>query len=199
MSRATVALLNQGVAPQSIWDGVFDGAGELLMRAPGILSLHAVTCANALRYAWQQAREDDTRRFLLLQAASFMPLFRNRDGAKDYRIDALEPLAPQSNGPEGLEEIFGDVGTDRLTAARKTLAWLDASDQPETFLHAARLMIFLKGRDAHDYKFSSAVLEDHRHLSPAWRNRFLAASMFYWRGTGGADNELVGRVRAALA
>jgi hypothetical protein len=59
-------------------------------------------------------------------------------------------------------------------------------------------LIFLKGNNSHDYKFSSAVLEDYYHVSPAWRNRYLAASVFNLRGSGGPDNELVKRTRAAL-
>src|SRR6266436_3207969 len=43
-SDKVVELLNRGVAPQSIFDAFFDRAGEMLMRAPGILSLHATTC-----------------------------------------------------------------------------------------------------------------------------------------------------------
>ena len=31
-----VELLNRGVAPQSVWDALFAGANELLMRAPGM-------------------------------------------------------------------------------------------------------------------------------------------------------------------
>jgi hypothetical protein len=56
----------------------------------------------------------------------------------------------------------------------------------------------LKGRDSHDYKFSSAVLEDYAHISSAWRDRFLAASVFHLRGSGGEDNAVVQRARAAL-
>jgi len=48
-------------------------------------------------------------------------------------------------------------------------------------------------------KFSSAVLEDYDHVSPRWRDRFLAASVFDLRGSGDADNELVKCTRAALA
>ena len=58
--------------------------------------------------------------------------------------------------------------------------------------------MFLKGNDAHDYKFSSAVLEDYYHASPAWRDRFLAASLFLLPGSGDRDNDLVQRTRAAL-
>ncbi|HZZ27241.1 MAG TPA: hypothetical protein VFE46_04470 [Pirellulales bacterium] len=35
------------------------------------------------------------------------------------------------------------------------------------FIDAARLLVFLKGNNAHDYKFSSAVLEDYYHVSPS--------------------------------
>jgi hypothetical protein len=59
-------------------------------------------------------------------------------------------------------------------------------------------LIFLKGRDSHDYKFSSAVLEDVAHLSSPWRERFLAASVFNLRGSGDSDNDLVKRTRAAM-
>jgi hypothetical protein len=58
--------------------------------------------------------------------------------------------------------------------------------------------IFLKGDNAHDYKFSAAVLEDYFNVSPAWRAQFLATSVFNLRGSGDRDNALVARTRAAL-
>ena len=60
-------------------------------------------------------------------------------------------------------------------------------------------MIYLKGTDSHDYKFSSAALEDYAHLSPGLRDRFLAASVFWLKGAGSPDNTLIARTRAALA
>ncbi|NNE00945.1 MAG: hypothetical protein HKN47_26820, partial [Pirellulaceae bacterium] len=36
-SKKVIELVNQGVALQSIWDGLFGAAGELLMRKPGIV------------------------------------------------------------------------------------------------------------------------------------------------------------------
>ena len=71
-----VEQLNAGVATQSVWDGLLSGAGELLMRSPGIVTLHAVTTSNAMRYAYEATADDRTRQMLLLQAASFLPLFR---------------------------------------------------------------------------------------------------------------------------
>ncbi|MDC0301945.1 hypothetical protein OAL12_03140, partial [Akkermansiaceae bacterium] len=42
-SHKVVELLNKGSSPQSIWDGLFQHASEMLMRLPGIISLHAST------------------------------------------------------------------------------------------------------------------------------------------------------------
>ena len=199
-SALAVKLLNAGVAPQSIFEGLFDGAGELLMQAPGILALHAMTFTNAAHYAWHRARTDETRRLLLLQNTAFLPLFRSdRKDRPDLHIDALEPLAPDAKGDEAIAEIFAEATTNRLAAARKTLAYFQDAPNPQSFASAARRLIFLKGRDAHDYKFSSAVLEDYERLSSPWRERLLAASLFYFRSSGDKDNDLAHRTRAALS
>ena len=50
-------LINRGVSPQSVWDGLFLGAGELMMRQPGIVSLHALTTTNAMRFAYGATSE----------------------------------------------------------------------------------------------------------------------------------------------
>jgi hypothetical protein len=197
-SAKVVELLNRGVAPQSIWDALFDSAGELLMRRPGIVSLHAVTSTNALHYAFQTTAQDETRRLLLLQNAAFLTLFRGNPGRLNtVHLDELEP-ACESAAPPTTDELFTEISVDRFKAAGKTLAWLRAHKDPEEFITAARRLIFLKGDNAHDYKFSSAVLEDYQHLSTGWRDRFLAASVFNLRGALDADNALVTRTRAAL-
>lgn len=198
-SQKVVELLNRGVAPQSIWDAIFGGAGELLIRQPGILALHAMTFSNAAHYSWRHCHDDETRRLLLLQNAAFMPLFRGNSKDKGIHIDVLEPLTPKNSGPGAVEEIFAEVSSDKLSAARKILAFVRANPDPKPIADAARRLIFLKGRDSHDYKFSSAVLEDYRGISPQWRDRYLAASAFYLRGSGDSDNELVKRTRAALS
>jgi hypothetical protein len=197
-SEKAVELLNRGVAAQSLWDAFFAGAGELLMRAPGILSLHALTSTNALHYAWQSTTNDETRRFLLLQNAAFLPLFRGnpREGA---RVDQLELLPLKEAGSQGLQEIFSDISTDRLTAARKVMAWAKENPNPAEFIALARRQVFFKGNNPHDYKFSSAVLEDYQHISQSLRPNYLAASVFNLPGSGAPDNDLVKRTRAALA
>ena len=198
-SDQVVELLYRGVATQSLWDAIFEGAGELLMRKPGIVTLHAMTTTNALHYAFQHTTNDETRRFLLLQNAAFIPLFRARGGAEQgVLIDEFEPTSLKATGTEAVEEIFADVSHDKLLAARKALAWLNGSGEAKPFIGTAQRLIYLKGTDAHDYKFSSAVLEDYVHLSPKLRDRFLAASVFWLKGSGAPDSSLVARTRAAL-
>jgi hypothetical protein len=199
-SDKVVELLNRGVAPQSLFDAFFDGAGELLMRAPGIQSLHATTFTNSVHYAWRHTRDEETRKLLLLQNAAFLPLFRGGSKDKGIHIDSLEPEPLKSSGPAAIEEIFADVSKDktRLSASRKILSYLKENGDAKPLADAARRLIFLKGRDAHDYKFSSAVLEDYTVMAPPWRDRYLAASVFNLKGTGDSDNDLVKRTRAAL-
>jgi hypothetical protein len=97
-----------------------------------------------------------------------------------------------------VDEIFTDLSKDKLTAARKVLGYLKADPDPRPLTDAARRQVFRKATDSHDYKFSSAVLEDYAHVSPAWRDRFLAASVFWLKGSGGPDTNLVRRTREAM-
>jgi hypothetical protein len=197
-----VQLLTRGVATQSLWDGLFCGAGELLLRQPGIVALHAVTTTNALHYAYGAAADDETRKLLLLQNASFLPMFRDalggRGAVREAPIEALEPKPLAANGPETVAEVFAEVSRDRASAAQKTLAYFNSGGLPEPLVAAGRRLMLLKGDDAHDYKFGSAVFEDCTAVSPAWRPRFLAATMMHLCGSGERDNALVERTRDAL-
>jgi hypothetical protein len=197
-----VELLQNNVSPASLWDGLFLAAGELLMRHPGIIALHSVTAANALHFGYEATGNDQTRQLLLLQCAAFMTMFRQAlEGHAlphgDVRIDNLELADLKADGAGAVEEIFADVSNDRLLAARKTLAWLERGDAeaPHALMTAARRLVFNKGDDSHDYKFSSATLEDFFHATPAWRNRYLATSMFHLHGSGDRDNDLIQSVR----
>jgi hypothetical protein len=196
-SDKVVELLNKEIDPASVWDGLFLAAGEMLMRQPGIIALHSVTTTNALHYGYLTSGNDETRRMLMLQAAAFLTMFRKSIKGGDVRIDALE----KADGPATAADVFAAVSKDRTTAARKALALLgDAGSEGAAALIAAgRRLVFNKGRDAHDYKFSSAVMEDYYHVTPHWRDRCLASSLFWLHGSGDKDNDLIGRARAALA
>ena len=190
--------LDGSLSPNTLWDAVFLGAGELLMKQPGIVGLHTLTTANALRHAYGATGDDGTRRLLLLQAASFLPLFRKAMGAKvaDVRIDKLAAEGESASS----EVVFAALAKDRAKAAKMALKLLaDKPDASRDLIDAGRRLVFLKGTDAHDYKFSSAVLEDFEHVSEPWRNRFLAASLFWMKGSTVPDSALVRRTRDSLA
>jgi hypothetical protein len=194
-SDQVVKLLNDGVAPQALWDAMFSHAAEMLMRQPGIISLHASTTTNALHYSHRHTFNDETRRFLLLQAAAFLTMFRDRGAAREgILIDGFEA----AEGTPGVEEVFAAVGKNREEAAQKALAHLEGGGDVEEFLNTAQRMIYLKGTDSHDYKFSSAIIEDSRMLSPTVRNRYLAGCTAWLEGSGQKDSPLVARTRAAL-
>jgi hypothetical protein len=199
-----VKQINAGVHPQSVWDALFLGGGELLFRQRGIVALHALTSANALNFAYQTSGDDHTRRLLTLQCAAFIPLFRQamqgRGNVAEFKIDELTPAAPEATDAAAVNEIFSTLGKDRQQAARKLIGALEKKQATaESVIVAGRVLVFLKGDNSHDYKFSSAVLEDYYHVSPAWRNRFLAAGVFNLRSSEDRDNALVKRTRAALS
>lgn len=200
-SATAVDAIANGVSPQSVWDGIFIGSGELLMRQPGIIGLHGLTTANAMHYLWQNAAEDDVRKQLLLQACSFNSMFREsavgRGALSDRLIEALQPVVPK-DASEAIPEILSEISSNRRKAAEKVYGFLSAGGRGRDFVDASRQMVFLKGRDAHDYKFTSAVLEDYGHISDSWKDRFLATAVFNLKGSGHADNGLVERSRSAL-
>jgi hypothetical protein len=202
---AVVARLNDRISPASLWDALLLCAGELLMRQPGVVGLHTVTSMNAFYFAYQTSANDLTRRLMLLQATAFLPMFRQamtqRGQVAALELDTLQPVPPTEQRAElAVGEIFGDISrNDRAAAARKTLSLLTAHPQlTQLVMATARQHIFTKGNDSHDYKFSSAVLEDFYHVTPAWRNRYLASSMFWLRGSAGPDSPVLQRTRQAL-
>lgn len=199
----TVELIQRGTAVQSIWDAVFTGAGELLMRQPGIVGLHGLTTANAMHYLFQNVADENLRKQLLLQASAFNAHFREAARGRGQLGSQLEqdlvPVAPIGSGGEAVEEILRDVSQDRRQAAAKVLGYLSAGGNPEALVDGARRLVFLKGRDAHDYKYSSAVLEDYAHVSPAWQHKFLALSVFNLKGTADRDSPLAEQTRSALS
>lgn len=201
VSDKVVSLLGK-VSPQSVWDAVFAGSGELLMRQPGIVGLHTLTTANALHHAYTATGDEPTRKLLLLQAAAFLPLFRKGMGdpskLAETRIDQLQPADAQAEFT--VEDVFETLSKDKAQAAAMALAYLKRKPNgSRDLIDAGRALVFLKGTDSHDYKFSAAVMEDHAHLSAGWRDRFLAASLFWLKGSGEPDSKVVKRTRAALS
>ena len=189
--RAVIDLLKHGVSTDSIWEGLFATAAELVLRRPTVVPVHAQTSANAFHYAFRHARAGDTQLLALLQSAAFMPAFRRGVGntRPDLRIEELEPLAVSGNGAEALREAFSELPHDRTSGARKALHYLQHGGSADRLVANARRQLARNGRRSHDYKFTEAAQENYREMSPtAWRDRMLAASMAYFIGPATAPS-----------
>lgn len=200
-AAAVVGYLNQGIAASSLWDGILLAAGELLMRQQAIVPLHATTATNSLFYIYRQSGKDSTRLLALLQAASWIALFRegsrSRGGFPDKpNIDEFQAAATV---PGSLGEVFDGLKQDRNQAAAQVFAYARAGGDATPFFDAARHLIFTKGTDAHDYKFADSAFEDIKYASPNVRSQLLAASVYYLRGSREPDSPLLQRAREALA
>ncbi len=183
--RAVIDLLKHGVSTDSIWEGIFATAAELLLRLPSVVPVHAQTSANALHYVFRHARSEETQLLALLQSAAFMPEFRRRvrNARPDLRVDELEPLAAPGARAEVLGDAFSELPQDRTAGARKALHYLEKGGSAEALIDTARRQLARNGRQSHDYKFTEAALENHREMAPSpWRDRILAASMAYFIG-----------------
>jgi hypothetical protein len=141
----------------------------------------------------------DARRWILGTAERQVKRGKVDEAQLDQLTAAMPGDTPLDDSPAAIEAIFDRVGTDSSAAAKGVLAYLEGGQSAENLITAARRLVFLKGNNAHDYKFSSAVLEDYYNVSPQWRNRFLASSVYKLLGSSQRDNQLVERTRSALA
>jgi hypothetical protein len=199
-ARATAAALRQGVDPQTLWTTIILAAGELLLRQPGIIAIHANTTAEAFHQGYRRSGDDQTRRMLMLQAAAFMPLFRDRlgSGLRPLTIDGLAPEDSAAEPDRQLGEIFAAIGTDRDAAARKALAYFDGTREQAAFRDLARHYTVDRNLGYHDYKLIEAMFENARHLEAPWQARYLAVSLYDLNGPGTPQNALVARARELL-
>ena len=195
--------LENGVAAGSLWDAVLLAAGELLVRKPGIVALHALTASNGLHHVYRTSAYGATRLLALLQACSWIALYREgirgRDGGlpEGPRIDTLE-RADESSVPKP-EAILQDLTRDRALASRRILGLIGAGDSTSDFFDAVRRVVLTRGTDAHDYKYASALFEEARAISPSVRGRLLASGAFQLRGASEPESPLIARAREALA
>ena len=201
-AREAALALKNSVAASSLWDAVLLSAGELLLRQPGIVALHALTASNSLHHAFEASGQDSTRLLALFQACSWLCLYREaaraRGGLPDGpRIDQLEP--GDASQPPPLDSIFQELTKDRSLAARRVLAHASRAPSLAPFFDAARHLVLTKGTDSHDYKYASAVFEEVRSASPSVRPRLLAASAYQLRGASEPDSPLLEKTRRALA
>lgn len=167
-------------------------SAELVMRQPGIVPLHAVTTTNALNYLMASVADERLRKWLLLQNVSFLSHFaaaaKARGKLDELQIDKLEP----GTSPSSAKEVLSSKDRASSAAAILNLA-ADPAGGYEV-VRAARELVFLKGSDAHDYKFSSAALEDYQLLSPPFRAQYLAGCSYLFKTGADATTALAKRL-----
>jgi hypothetical protein len=197
-----VEMLRRGVAPDAIWQVLFDTASELLYRRPDIVSLHAQTTANALHYAYRVCGNEQTQQLLLLQCASFIAMFRRQTEASErgFNLEGLQPTPLEGPRGDAIEELFSDAAAGRrLRAAGKALGYLQSGGDVEALIAKARHHVVYGADEPHDYKFPEAVLDNYSHLSdPAWRHRFLSASLVQFKTGAHHPGPVVGEMLELL-
>jgi hypothetical protein len=199
-SIAVAKTLNEGVSADSLWDAVVLAAGELLVRSPGIIALHATTAANALHFIYGASGDETTRKLALLQAAGWIPYYRERIKAEPLALDGIEAIKPESRGEEAVGEIFAAIGKNRKQAAAKTIGYIESGGSPDVVFAAARRLIFRKGHDSHDYKYGAAAWEEFRLASdPRWQAPLTAAAMGNFPSSEAPDTPLMRNAQEAVA
>lgn len=200
-SEAALRCVNEGVAPGLLWDAILLAGQELMQRAPGILPIHAVTASNALHFIHRASGDDQTRKLALLQAAGWIPLYRERMNIPaEAVIDQIEPIQPDHSDPrEAVEEIASDLGSDRHRAIAKAVGFLDRGGSADQVFAMARHNILLKGRDSHDYKFGAASLEEFEVATDdRWKKPLAVSVLANVPAAGTEDSPLMLRAREAL-
>lgn len=197
-AKAALDFVKGGAHPRALSDGIALTSAELVMRQPGIVPLHAVTTTNAIQYLTANVGDERLRKWLLLQNVSFLSHFVEAAAGRGKLADAdIVTLSGSDGDAPAVEEVFATMSGNRKQAASSIFRLAQDPRMAHEIVRVARHMIFLKGNDAHDYKFSSAALEDFELLSPKWRPHYLAGCSYLFRAAGDKDNALSARVLSA--
>lgn len=184
--------MQAGLHHRVLGDATALASAELVMRQPGIVPLHAVTTTNALNYLMASVADESLRKWLLLQNVSFLAHFaaaaKARGKLNDVEIDKLQPSDAKPNAMQALSS------KDHASGAADVLSLAQDPAGGHEVVRAARELVFLKGTDAHDYKFSSAALEDYQLISPAFRAPYLAACSYLFKSSSDATTPLAKRL-----
>lgn len=199
-----LAALEDGLAPEPLWDALRLAGAEVFLRRSGrrasdgrlaLLPVHAVTVVEALGYIGRRAASEDTRRLVLLQACGWLARLRadlvGMVDVADYR-DAtgaggptLAGLGGSAEPPATLDEALAQGSPD---AARSFLerdpAHLGA------WTAALRSNLLRTAQEHHQHKYAAALLEETTRCAAPWRPRLLAASADYLLHPGDGATEV---------
>lgn len=189
-SKAAATALATGLSLDALWDALRLFAVEQSWRDPGILTAHSLTSINALRYIADKATAAHVRSMAVLQAVSYQVLYRNflsARGSYNKTVDGIASLQP-ATAAKDQEAVFAAAGDNARAAAPLALA--TAHNHMAELMAATRHWLVRKPREAHDYKFAAALLEEMAAASPAVARTMFAASLGYLRKPCDRDHNL---------
>lgn len=199
-----LTLLKSGeIRADSVWDAVHLAAGEMMLRAPGIYPLHAVTSSHALHYAYRNSAVPLTRLILLLQGAGWVLQFRDFIETQP-NLPAKVDIFDLKRGPIPQEadlaakDIFHALPKSIPEATAMAYSYGQQFYTDEAFRRLARELVAKKGSDPHDYKFAAAMFEliDWTHMD--WKPHLLAVAVQHLPGVRTPDPELMVKAKTAL-
>jgi hypothetical protein len=195
-----LARMESGLHWRCVYDALFLASSELVVRQQAIVPLHAVTTTNAIHHLFRTVSDERLRQWLILQNTAFVCLLRDSARGRGELPDKwIDEIRTSESAPASVAEIFENVHRDTDLAASQILTAATDHQSVAEIMKAARNLVFVKGNDSHDYKFSSAVLEDFHAISPTWQNRYLAGCSYLLPGTSQPDTPLYARAKAALS
>ena len=177
-----VAAFRAGLSTATVWDALRLGASELFLRrksnrpqsGAAIRAAHPVTELWSLRIAWSNSRSEQTRRILILQAASWIAEMRDALLVRD---------AISMDGP-GLAAPGDDGEHDESTLDAVFQSW--------------RNEVASKGVEYHQFKCAVAIQDEAALADPRWASRLVASATGYMPTAADPDNSLTSRSLAAL-
>jgi hypothetical protein len=198
----TVRLLKGKTSAATVWDAVHLAAAELRMRASGgaaLGSIHSVTSANALHYAYLAAPDPQVRYLLLLQAVGWMGQFRTFAGTKPENLRAFS-ITEMEPSPESatVAEIFAGIPSKPADAAARTFRLVREQPARQAFLSTALRYTAAKINEVHYYKYLAALMEDIPQVSAEWQPHLLATTVYYVKGSNDPEPAAMKRAREAL-
>jgi hypothetical protein len=199
-------MVKDRVSAAAVWDAVHLAAAELRMRARGsaaLGSIHAVTSANALHYAYLAASDPQVRYLLLLQGVGWIGQFRVAAGARPeslraFAVTDLEPAGETEPLDRALGEAFGEMRQNPEAAATRVLRLARDPSARQAFLAAALRNTAAKADEVHYYKYLAALVEDIPLASSEWQPHLLATAVYYVKGPGDPEPAPMKRAREAL-
>jgi hypothetical protein len=172
--EVVVGMIRKGVGAASLWDGMRVTAAEVVVRAGGGFAVHALTCVNAMVHAASRTRRDETRRLMLLTAASWVVTLR---GDPTRHVQQLHLDQIEATEPRPAAELF--ASGDDEAALSCALATTSTPAGRKAFLDGACRQVLRKGDETHYYKYAAAVREEVEKVHPRWAPHLLAAHLSY--------------------